>query len=360
VPREPTARVVAEVFTAQLGRVVTPSDLGMASADRPSADIGLLLTTDGSTDAVAQLWSLDLAAEPAVVLSDTQPAAWSEVSLRWLIGSRPGAELTAMEGRRVGPADVEALRVTMDMFADLDNRFGGAHARTALVRFLADQVTPLLNGRHTEPVRQALFSAAAEATLLAAWMSYDSCQHGLAQRYFIQALQLAETGGDRMLAGSIMSAMSHQATFTGHYREAADLARAAVAGISVIGTDTLRAQFLAMEARALSRLGDTRACDLAMADAVTHFERRTVDDDPAWISYFDDSELAAELGHCHRDLNRSAHAVDLAAHSLSPDGRFVRSDFFATMVLADAHAAAGDADQACAVAGQALSLGQSL
>jgi hypothetical protein len=38
----------------------------------------------------------------------------------------------------------------------------------------------------------------------------------------------------------------------------------------------------------------------------------------------------------------------------SPDGRFARSDFFATMVLADSYLAAGEAEQACQTALAAL------
>jgi hypothetical protein len=96
-------------------------------------------------------------------------------------------------------------------------------------------------------------------------MSYDACHHGLAQRYFLQALRLAQDGNDRRLAGSILSAMSHQATFLGHYTEAATLARAARMGISGVATPTLMAQFHAMEARALARTGDKRACEMAPA-----------------------------------------------------------------------------------------------
>ena len=68
----------------------------------------------------------------------------------------------------------------------------------------------------------------AEATLLAAWMSYDSMPgSALAQRYFIQALSLAQAGGDRLLGASVLDAMSHQATYLGRFGEAASLARAA-------------------------------------------------------------------------------------------------------------------------------------
>ena len=206
-----------------------------------------------------------------------------------------------------------------------------------------------------------MFSAVAEATLLAAWMSYDSApRSALAQRYFIQALALAQAAGDRLLGASILDAMSHQATYTGRFGEAANLARAARTGTAGIATATLTAHFHTMEARALARLGDAKGCDRALAEAVREFERRTPAEDPEWIRYFDEAELAAEFGHCMRDLGRAVDAAQYASRSVgAADGTgFVRSDFFATMVLADAHLAAGELEQGCAVALRALTAGE--
>ena len=60
-----------------------------------------------------------------------------------------------------------------------------------------------------------------------------------------------------------------------------------------------------MEARALARTGDVEACDRAMGAAVRALRAPHIPaTDPDWISYFDDAELAAELGHCYRDLGR--------------------------------------------------------
>ena len=112
-------------------------------------------------------------------------------------------------------ADIDRFRATVDMFVQLDNRFGGGHARTSLIQYLSSDAERLLRGQYTEAVGRALFSATAEATLLAAWMSYDSMPSGtLAQRYFIQALALAQAGEDRLLGASVLDAMSHQATYT--------------------------------------------------------------------------------------------------------------------------------------------------
>ena len=139
----------------------------------------------------------------------------------------------------------------------------------------------------------------------------------------------------------------------------ASLARAARTGTAGIATPTLTAHFHMMEARALARLGDARGCDRALAEAVREFDRRRPEEDPAWIRYFDEAELAAEFGHCLRDLGRAADAAQYASRGAGTAGGagFVRSDFFATMVLADAHLAAGDLEQGCATALTALRAG---
>jgi ATP/maltotriose-dependent transcriptional regulator MalT len=152
--------------------------------------------------------------------------------------------------------------------------------------------------------------------------------------------------------------MSHQATFVGRFSDAATLARAARMGISGVATPTLSAQFWAMEARALARTSDHHAAQQALTEAERSLDRRNNGDEPEWITYFDDAELSAEAAHCFRDLNSARRAVEHAGNAMS--GSRIRSDFFATMVLADAHLRAGDIEEACRVALDALDLGEQL
>ncbi|MER6375803.1 hypothetical protein ABT255_47500 [Streptomyces mirabilis] len=337
------------------------AELGLsygASQDPALLDASYPASPDAAIRGVGQLWRADLNGyEPLLQAKPSEPA-WNEASLRWLVAPEPAIPQQRQDGLRVGLGDVAAIKTTADMFSQLDDRFGGEHARRAVIQYLSNEVDPLLQGRYTEEVGRTLFSTVAEATLLAGWMSYDACHHGLAQRYFLQALRLAQDANDRRFAGSVLSAMSHQATFLGHYTEAATLARAALMGISPVATPTLRAQFHAMEARALARTGDVRACEAALSAATRALESRNNGDEPEWISYFDEAELAAEAAHCFRDVNSARQAVAHAENAMS--GNHVRSDFFATMVLADAHLRAGEAEEACRVALDAMDLGEQL
>ena len=67
----------------------------------------------------------------------------------------------------------------------------------ALVRYLEHEAEPMLRGRYGEATGRRLFAAAADLTRLAGWTSYDIGAHGLAQRYFVQALRLSQAAGDR-------------------------------------------------------------------------------------------------------------------------------------------------------------------
>src|SRR4029077_708039 len=122
---------------------------------------------------VTSLWRTDLADQNVLVRAGINPGAWKGASLRWLVDpvSPPGADLAG--GMRVGPGDVERFAVTVEAFRQLDDRFGGGNARPALIQYLGTDADRLLRSRYTGAVGSALFSTVAEATLLAAWMSYE-------------------------------------------------------------------------------------------------------------------------------------------------------------------------------------------
>ncbi|MFL6123258.1 XRE family transcriptional regulator [Actinophytocola sp.] len=364
VPREEKVRrAITQALGEKLGRPVSLDEVGFGKSKKVPTDLGLSYpdkAADGIA-AVTDLWQADLAGASTLITAPANVGAWNDASLSWLVSARHD-ETHSTGSRRVGPGDIAGVRSTTDMFDHLDGQHGGGHARTALIQFLRTDLAGLLRGAYSDEIGRELFKAAAQATLLGAWMSYDAGLHGLAQRYFIQALRLAESSGDRLLGASILDAMSHQATFLGRYREAANLARAARLGTTTAGSASAAAHFYAMEARALARLGDAAACDEAMSGAVREFERRNTESDPAeWFAYFNDAELAAELGHCNRDLGRAVDASMYATQSLGPTpSGYVRSDFFATMVLADSYLEQGELEEACRVALSALEIGEQL
>ncbi|MEV8224546.1 regulator [Streptomyces sp. NPDC079167] len=258
-------------------------------------------------------------------------------------------------GQRVGSGDVAALRSVGELFRTLDNAYGGGHARQALVRYLEHEAEPMLRGSYGETLGRRLFSAAADLTRLAGWTSYDIAAHGLAQRYFVQALRLAQAAGDRAYGAYVLITMSRQAVYLGHGREAVQLARVAQQGIGSSAPPVVMALLHSVEARGHGVLGENRQCVAALVRAERALGvSRPGDDVPHWARYFDEAQLADEFGHCHRDLQQYRVSAQHAERSLQLRApAYARSRLFCRVVLASARLGLGELDQACLLGAEA-------
>lgn len=86
--------------------------------------------------------------------------------------------------------------------------------------------------------------------------AYDSDAHGLAQRYFHQALRLAKASGDRGLGGYVIALLVNQSLFLAEYRQSVAFAEAALRAAGRDITPALAADLYAMQAKAYAHLGD--------------------------------------------------------------------------------------------------------
>jgi len=368
MPREATASVIVEVVSDALARSISLADLGLSASEAVDGRIGLEYDSPGTSSFgdLVKLWDADLSDLPVITDASPEPQSWSEATLRWLLrdeGDDTRVEPPSGAGQMVGAGDLASVRATIEAFSSLDDAYGGGRARRALIQYLRTDLHAMLHARFADSLRPGLFSAAAEGTLLAAWMSYDAGIHGLAQRYFIQALKLADFADNQLLGGSILDAMSHQATYLGRSADAVNLARAARSGTRGVATHGVTAHFHAMEARALAVGGDAAGAGKALNSAVRVFEKRNPGTDPDWISYFNDAELSAEFSHCFRDLGRNSDALTYSQRAIS--GTSARSDFFVRMVGATSQIGTpgsrlGDLDSACAAAAEAVAAGSQL
>ncbi|MZG13142.1 hypothetical protein GTY44_06495, partial [Streptomyces sp. SID5914] len=193
IPRGNMPQLIGDAIGRKLGRRITIDDIGMgdAAVSAVQPDLGLEFADhhEATVKTVADLWRADLAEADLLVRAQPDSAAWNTAALRWLVAP-PDRELARTGNRAIGVVDVEMVRSTSDAFSMLDGKFGGGHARRALIQYLHTDVRPMLDGKYSDAVGKQLHSAVAEALLLAGWMSYDSGLHGVAQRYFIQALRI--------------------------------------------------------------------------------------------------------------------------------------------------------------------------
>lgn len=103
-----------------------------------------------------------------------------------------------------------------------------------------------------------------------------------------------------------------------------------------------------MEARALASLGARDECQRVLDEAQNLFELRNSLEDPAWISYFDGAELAAEVAHCYLGLGEFEDAAALLEQS-AQDSEYARSNAFAGIIQVESLIAAGQHEQAAKI-----------
>jgi transcriptional regulator with XRE-family HTH domain len=358
-PRGRAPAIIAEAIGRKLGRAVSIDEIGMANGKNLATGIGLHFapTVLGAIEQVCELWRSDVGRRDFLTGSTVAASALVEPSRDWLI-TRPDQAVARNGGARVGMSDVEAVKATTQALTDLDHRFGSGHVRPVVVHYLNSVVSGLLAGTYRDQVGRELFGAVARLTELAGYMAVDTGQPGLAQRYYIQALRLAQAAGDRGYGGYILAAsMSHLAASLGNPREIAQLARAAQEGARGQVTPTAEAMFYAAEARGHALLGDARTFATVANLAVESMEQSRPDDDPPWIAHFDHAYLADELAHCHRDLGQAAPAARRAEEALAahPETR-TRRRAIDLLLLADAQVQQREVEEGCNTGTRAVAL----
>ncbi|MFF5296713.1 helix-turn-helix domain-containing protein [Paractinoplanes globisporus] len=338
---------------------IPPVECGTVTAGQP-AGLEFAASWRHGIGVAANLWRGDMRRRVLLRGAGFSAAAFMPPAMRWLMSTldeRPVGDGT----KTVGPPDIEMVRRVTSTFRGLDNQFGGGHVRESVVRFLDGDVTELINGRFDAATGRALLAAVAETTQLAAWTSYDTGMHGLAQRYLVQALRFSAGAGDRALGAEILAAMSHQAAYKGSSAEAVDLARAASRSAAEVGIPAIQAESAVLEAQGHAVSGDELACAVALDRAEKLFDKADRSRDPQWIGYFDEAYLAAKFGHCFASLGRGDIAQRFAARSLDMDGKhYARGRQFNLALLALTHAQTGELEEASRVGIQAADAAEGL
>jgi hypothetical protein len=378
-PRGTTPALIAEVFTQRLGRRLSAQDLGLDACAPVYAGLEYAASARETVDIVSGLWRKDTGNQAELRKIAFSPAGLVVPSRDWLIGAAddtvtrngprvpgqsrgplpPAQDLRPAQPARtgrIGAGDIAALRAVGDLFRTLDHAYGGGHARQALIRYLEHEAEAMLRGSYSEAQGRRLFASVADLTRLAGWTSYDIGAHGLAQRYFVQALRLAQAAGDRLYGSYVLVTMSRQAVYLGHGREAVQLARVAQQGVGTGAPRAVQALLHAAEARGHGVLRETRACTAALARAERAFGAAGPGDEvPYWARFFDEAQLADEFGHCHRDLRQHRAAVQHAERSLQLRAPgYARSRLFCRAVLAGARLSLGEIEAACALGAEVV------
>jgi hypothetical protein len=200
--------------------------------------------------------------------------------------------------------------------------------------------------------RRALQLVAGHAQL-AGWVHADAGDYTSARRAYQVALHAAAIGEDRELAAYVLGSLSHQSLASGSPEEALLLARTGLAGVRGNGSAMGWVLLLHRVALAAASGGNRREAEAALVGAERAADRSEPGQEPEWLYWLDDAELSAMTGRCLSILGRPLRAVQLLAEPRTATGPRTAALYGAW--LARSYVELGEVEQACRVAGRALS-----
>lgn len=342
VPRPEAVRAAVEAFRRRLDRAdLAPSHLGWPAqpAGRPWQD------DPWRGDPVARLATLgedDLLNRRTVLTAGT-------FTLAALSGLSAEKRFQRYAGR-TGAGDVARIRAATASLADLDDQYGGGHARAAVAAYLSRDVTPLLR-EATGRARPDLFAAAAELSYLAAYMAMDAGANALAQRYYISTVRLADEAGDLVLRATALRSMAVQAAELGHDGEALALADAAASALGGHGPRRTLAWITGMRAEANAAAGARWDALSLLHRTETQLERADSPPETEWTGNYRRESLEHQIGLTLTQLGD--HATAARHYTASMNARRpveLRTRVLIGLRAAHAFLRAGDPERAAATA----------
>ena len=267
----------------------------------------------------------------------------------WLVSDSPQT-VERQSGRRVGAelaANVEARVIDL---RHLDDHVGGQDLAPVVARELRDTEQLVREAAYSDAVGRRLLTAVGELAQLAGWVASDAGLHERAARHYLSGVSAATEVGNRPLAANLLSSLSYQMANVGPAADALLLARSAARGADG-ATPTTRALLLERVAWSAARARDAGAAMRVLDQVDDVYEGRSSGDaDPEWVYWVSRDEVLTMRARVLVELGKPAQAEPLLTDVLSryPSGAHRELSLYWSW-LAEAHARAGERDQAAAV-----------
>ncbi|MBT2458309.1 transcriptional regulator [Streptomyces sp. ISL-86] len=347
-PRGQVPDLICEVLGGRLRRPVSLDDVGLGVPGQADLHATPL---SGFVDRAAALWRSDEQGRTQL-LSAAAVTGTPAVIPVWEWENPPEDVDVSREGpTRTGPEHIEILRAARAHYELMYRRAGGMATRDRIVRFLGNETAPMLRGSYPDGLGRQLHRATGSLVAVAGICAYDSDAHGLAQRYFHQALRLAKASGDRGLGAYVIALLVNQCLHLRDHRQAVAFAEAALRAAGRHTTPALAADLYAMQAKAYAQLGDTRAALECIRHAEAAAERIRPGAEPDETGYVQPglvnvqvAEALLSLGDLNAAHEQAVAAVGTPAHDR---GRVHR-----LAMLCEIQLRQGEADRAVAAAAE--------
>ncbi|MDG9711151.1 tetratricopeptide repeat protein [Streptomyces sp. DH10] len=301
-PREALRPLILEAFSRKLGRPITHADAGFpAPVDQDQAR--------GTFESLIDLGRLTMERRGVLSLGLFSVALtipdWEDV-----VG-RVSAVATGETGK-IGMHEVDVVNAMTERISALDDEFGGRIARPMAASFLVTTVGEHLEADATPEVRAAMLSAAADLSYLTGYMAVDEGLNGLAQQFYVKALELAGEAEDHLTYCTTLRGMSVQAVDLGHGPKAVELAEAAAAAAPKAGPRML-AFLRGQQAHAAAQEGSRTAALRYIREAEAAMDR--AESRSSAFGSYDPAALHYHIAQVRYELGDVAGSVEALQES---------------------------------------------
>ncbi|MFD9472132.1 tetratricopeptide repeat protein [Streptomyces goshikiensis] len=347
-PKESVRPLILEALARKLGRPITHSEAGFPPppAEESSA---LPSTVEGLLDLGRQDMDPSRRSVLGVGLFSVALTVpnWPDVVGRMEAVQRGKTQ-------RIGMSDVQSVISMTERLSDIDDQFGGRTARPMAAAYLVNTVAPYLRADAPDDVRKAMMAAASDLSYLTGYMAVDEGVHGMAQRYYLKALELAGASEDHLTFCTTLRGMSVQAVDLGQGSEALRLADAAAAASPQAGP-RMRAFLAGQQAHAAAQQGNKRMALQRIREAETAMEK--AESQSKTFGSYNPSSLAYHVGQVRYQLGDLVGSVE----SLKESNRLRPSTFRRTSIrylsmLAERQLEVGHLESACETWGSVLEI----
>ncbi|WP_431984649.1 hypothetical protein [Streptomyces qinglanensis] len=317
-PRAPVPGLVAQVFGKRLGRAVHVGETGLGTTAAAAAP-GTALQADDPVERLTALCEVD--ADPARRLAlnrelftaaDVRLPAWPPPPSH----TRTGSSVERDRARRPDARLADLVAV----FAELTEKYGGAHARSALGAYIANEVVPRLvttpGGGAAAP---AVLTGSACLMHLLGTMAADAGLPNLGHHCYLAALDLAHRAGNRNVYAITLRTMAVLALRLDDMAHAHQWSRIALEVASFAATSHVRTYLYAGRAvvRAAHGEREEALADLLAAERSYAAEPGTGDDAPGPYTRYAPEAFHYQRGEVLLSLGDRAAAVRAFEDSLA-------------------------------------------
>ncbi|HET6483803.1 MAG TPA: helix-turn-helix transcriptional regulator [Actinoplanes sp.] len=265
----------------------------------------------------------------------------------WLCNSQPLAGRPPRSGRRLGAAQLRRLEGRVIELRHRDDVVGSREL-LPVVRAELDAVCRLADEAvYTDQHGIRLHTLIAELAQLVGWIASDAGHYRHAEQAYLTGAAAADTAGNRVLGGQLLSSLAYQITNIGNREDGLLIAKTAVAG-ATDATPVAQALLLERLAWAAARCHDPDTCHRALDAVDDAYDQRSPGiAEPEWVYWLNRAEIDVMAARCHIQLGQPAAAEPLLTRALAdynPD--HIREVGLYQTWLAEGYARTGNHDAA--------------